>query len=76
MAFVDTSVALSTDARPAVVPFCPRMSPTPQRPANGVQVDSGLCSEPEVTLVLSAHCLDLSGLMACPATSPAYRCWS
>ena len=72
VAFVDTAVTLSTDARPHIVPFCPRMSPTPQQPENGVQVDSGLSTEPEVTLVLSAHCLDLSGLAACPATSPAY----
>jgi hypothetical protein len=48
------------------------MSPTPQQPENGVQVDSGLRTEPTVTLSLSAHCLDLHGLTACPATAPAY----
>jgi hypothetical protein len=72
VAFWDTSVTLSTDARPFLVPFCPRMSPTPQQPENGVQVDSGLRTEPTVTLSLSAHCLVLHGLTACPATSPAY----
>ena len=73
VALVGTSVVLSTDARPAVVPFCPRMSPTPQRPANGVQVDSGLSSEPTaVTLPLSTRCLDLHGLIACPASAPEY----
>jgi hypothetical protein len=48
------------------------MSPTPQQPENGVQVDSGLRTEPTVSLSLSAHCLVLHGLTACPATSPAY----
>jgi len=48
------------------------MSPTPQQPENGVQVDSGLRTEPTVTLSLSALCLVLHGLTACPATSPAY----
>jgi hypothetical protein len=72
VAFVGTSVTLSTDARPFLVPFCPFISPTPQQPENGVQVDSGLRTEPTVTLSLSAHCLVLHGLTACPATSPAY----
>jgi len=48
------------------------MSPTAQQPENGVQVDSGLRTEPTVRLSLSAHCLVLHGLTACPATSPAY----
>jgi len=65
-------VTLSTDARPFLVPFCPRMTPTPQQPENGVQVDSGLRTEPTVTLNLSPHCLVLDGLTACPATAPAY----
>ena len=44
--------------RPPLAPsLCPRMSPTPQQPENGVQVDSGLRTEPTVTLSLSAHCL-------------------
>jgi hypothetical protein len=72
VAFWDTIVTLSTDARPLLLPPCPRMSPTPQQPENGVQVDSGLRTEPMVTLSLSAHCLVLHGLTACPATSPAY----
>jgi hypothetical protein len=72
VAFWDTIVTLSTDARPLLLPPCPRMSPTPQQPENGVQVDSGLRTEPMATLSLSAHCLVLHGLTACPATSPAY----
>ena len=42
VAFVVTSVTLSTDAHRFLVPFCPRMSPTPLLPENGVQIDSGL----------------------------------
>ena len=71
VAFADTTVTLSTDARPLLLPPCPRIQPTPQQPENGVQVDSGLRTEPTVTLSLSAHCLDLHGLTSCPATSPA-----
>ncbi len=72
VAFVGTTVTLSTDVRPFVVPLCPRALPTPQQPNNAVQVDSGLRTEPTVTLSFSTHCLDLHGLTACPATSPAY----
>ena len=72
VAFAGTTVTLSTDARRAPLAFCPRMVPTPRQPENGVQVDSGLRTEPTVTLSLSAHCLVLHGLTACPATSPAY----
>ncbi len=72
VAFAGTTVTLSTDRRRLLAVFCPRMSPTPQQPENGVQVDSGLRTEPTVTLSLSAHCLVLHGLTACPATSPAY----
>ena len=72
VAFVGTTVTLSTDARPFLVPFCPRMTPTPQQPENGVQIDSGLRTEPTVTLSFLAHCLVLHGLTACPASSPVY----
>lgn len=72
VAFSDTAVILSTDARPLLRPPCPLFSPTPQQPANGVQVDSGLSTEPTVMLSFSAHCLDLHGLTTCPAISPAY----
>ena len=65
-------VTLSTDQRLYVVPFCPVTLPRPQQPESGVQVDSGLRTEPNVTLSFSHHCLDLHGLTACPATSPAY----
>jgi hypothetical protein len=72
VAFADTLVTLSTDARPVLLPPCPLIQPTPQQPENGVQVDSGLRTEPTVTLSLSARCLDVHGLTACPASSPAY----
>ena len=72
VAFVGTTVTLSTDARPVVLPFCPRTAPTALQPDNGVQVDSGLRTEPTVTLSFPTHCLSLHGLTACPATSPAY----
>jgi outer membrane protein assembly factor BamB len=72
VAFASTTVTLSTDARPFLVPSCAPVSPTPQQSENGVQVDSGLRTEPTLTLPFSAHCLDLHGLTACPATSPAY----
>jgi hypothetical protein len=72
VAFADTTVTLSTDARPPLLAFCPRMTPTPQQPENGVQVDSGLRTEPTVTLSLSPHCLVLHSLTVCPATSPAF----
>jgi hypothetical protein len=39
---------------------------------DGVQVDLGSHLQFHVTLSFSAHCLDLHGLTACPATSPAY----
>ncbi len=72
VAFASTTVTLSTDVRPMLLPPCPYFPPTPQQPENGVQVDSGLRTEPMVTLSLSAHCLVLHGLTTCPATSPAY----
>jgi hypothetical protein len=72
VAFAGTTVTLSTDRHRLLAVFCPRMSPTPQQSENGVQVDSGLRTEPTVTLSLSAHCLVIHGLTACPATSPAY----
>ena len=72
VAFASTTVTLSTDVRPMLLPPCAYFPPTPQQPENGVQVDSGLRTEPMVTLSFSAHCLVLHGLTACPATSPAY----
>jgi hypothetical protein len=69
--FVNTTVTLSTDVGPLHYP-CALPQPTVQPMENGVQVDSGLRTEPMVTLSISAHCLDLHGLTACPATSPAY----
>ena len=72
VAFASTTVTLSTDVRPMLLPPCAYLPPTPQQPENGVQVDSGLRTEPMVTLSFSDHCLVLHGLTACPATSPAY----
>jgi hypothetical protein len=72
VAFWETAVVLSTDARRILVPACPLERPFPQQPVDGVQVDSGLKTEPMITLTISKHCLSLHGLTACPATSPAY----
>jgi hypothetical protein len=72
VAFLSTTVTLSTDVRPMLLPPCPYFPPTPQQPENGVQVDSGLRTEPMVTLSFSNHCLVLHSLTACPASSPAY----
>jgi len=72
VAFSDTTVTLSTDARALLLPPCPLIPPTPQQPENGVQIDSGLRTEPTVTLSFSARCLDMHGRTACPASSPAY----
>lgn len=72
VAFLSTTVTLSTDVRPMLLPPCPYFPPTPQQPENGVQVDSGLRTEPMVTLSFSDHCLVLHSLTACPASSPAY----
>jgi hypothetical protein len=72
VAFPATTVTLSTDERPLLVPPCAYIPPYAHQPENGAQVDSGLRAEPLVTLSSSTHCLDLLGLTACPATSPAY----
>jgi hypothetical protein len=72
VAFWETAVVLSTDAHRMILPACPLERPFPQQPVDGVQVDSGLKTEPMITLVFSDHCLNLHGLTACPATSPAY----
>ena len=72
VAFSGTTVTLSTDACPMLLPPCAYLLPLPQEPVNGVQVDSGLRTEPMVTLAFPARCLDLHGLAACPATLPPY----
>ena len=72
VALASPTVTLSTDVRPMLLPPCAYFPPTPQQPENGVQVDSGLRTEPMVTLSFSAHCLVLHGLTSCPTTSPAY----
>ena len=72
VAFPSTTVTLSTDAHPLPIYYCPVIPPTPEQPENGVQVDSGLRSEPMLTISFSDRCLSLNGLTACPATSPAY----
>ena len=69
--FLDTTLTLSTDLRPLHFP-CALPAPTAQPMANGVQVDSGLRTEPLVTLSFSKRCLKFHGLTACPATTPAY----
>ena len=70
--FSQSAVTLSTDTRPIEFPSCPYIPPIPKHPSDGVQVDSGLRVEPIVPLSFSAHCLDLHGLTACPASSPGY----
>ena len=72
MAFSSVTVTLSTDAHPYPVLYCPEIPRTAEQPKDGVQVDAGLRTEPQVTLSFSTHCLNLGGLTACPATSPAY----
>jgi hypothetical protein len=72
VALSSTTVTLSTDAHPLPIYYCPVIPPTPQQPENGLQVDSGLSTEPMVTLSFSNRCLSLHGLIVCPATSPAY----
>jgi hypothetical protein len=72
VAFWQTAVVLSTDARRMIVPACPLERPFPQPPLNSVQVDSGLQTEPMLTLSFSTYCLSLHGLRTCPAISPAY----
>jgi hypothetical protein len=72
VAFWQTAVVLSTDVRPVIDAACPLIRQTPLNPLNGTQVDSGLTTEPLVTLVRTRRCLDPQGLIACPATSPGY----
>ena len=67
-----TSVLLSNDAWHWLLPPCGYRKPVYQVPESGVQVDSGLRTEPQLALSFPKHCLDLHGLTACPATSPAY----
>jgi hypothetical protein len=71
VAFFSTILTLSTDVRPLHFP-CALSAPTAEQPENGVQVDSGLRTEPTLTLSFPKHCLGLHGLTACPTTSPAY----
>ena len=69
------SVTLSTDQHRAVF-HCgpPDVSQTPE---DGVRVDAGYqtlsqLAEQGLRLTFSTHCLNLHGLTACPALSPAY----
>ena len=74
VAFFASGVTLSTDTHLLPPNACAvgAYSNAPQLPMDGVQVDSGSHLQFHVTLSFSAHCLDLHGLTACPATSPAY----
>ena len=71
LAFFSTQVTLSSDAQKLIIPFCPRSGDSPQPPANGLQIDSGLQTEPLVSLSFS-RCWSVRGLTVCPASSPAY----
>jgi len=73
VAFGQTEVSLSTDARPFIRNFmCALLPPTPYVAADTVQVDSGLQGSPFVTLSFSIRCLKLHGLTICPSVTPAF----
>ena len=74
VAFLVSGVTLSTDQHLLPPPACAKGSyeNAPQPPMNGAQVDSGSHVQFHVSLSFPKHCLDLHGLTACPATSPAY----
>ncbi len=74
VAFPAPGVTLSTDQHRLRPPTCTGESYgyAPQPPMNGAQVDSGGHFRFLATLSFAKHCLDLYGLSACPATSPAY----
>ena len=70
-------VVLSTDRFLAGFSCSARRNPGPVYPGDGVEVDAGSDTLSELAmeglhLAFSKHCLDLHGLIACPATSPAY----
>jgi hypothetical protein len=68
-----TEVALSTDQRPFPVPACPMVAPPEARqPVGAVEVDAGNRYGFPIAISFSNHCLHLHGLIACPATAPAY----
>jgi len=69
------SAPTSTFCRPTHVPSG-RTRTRRSFPMDGVQVDSGSHLQFHVTLSFSAHCLDLHGLTACPATHPRTPCSS
>ena len=71
VAFFSTQVTLSSDAQKLLIPSCPFSGDSPQPPAKGVQIDSGLQTEPLVSLSFS-RCWSVQGLTVCPASSPAY----
>ena len=74
VAFFASGLTLSTDMHLLPPNACASgaYSNAPQLPTDGVQVDSGSHLQFHVTPSFSARCLDLHGLTACPATSPAY----
>lgn len=70
--FTSTEVVLSTDLRPFPEAACLILPPTkPQPPIDGIEVDAGNVTGFPIALSFSKHCLDLHGLTACPATTPA-----
>jgi hypothetical protein len=73
VSFTNTEVVLSTDERAFPVGVgCPNYFQMPQQPNDGVEVDGGSDIQFPFRLLFSNHCLDLHGLTACPATTPAY----
>ena len=71
---LSSGVTLSTDLHLLPPPSCPAETDpdAPQPPMDGVQVDSGPRVRFLVKMSFPTKCLDLHGLTACPATSPAY----
>jgi hypothetical protein len=73
VAFSQTEVSLSSDARPFIQNYmCVVLHPTPYVVADTVQVDSGLQGDPFVTLSFPTHCLKVHGLTVCPSATPDY----
>lgn len=73
VAFTNPEVTLSTDRRRFPIVSCLASPDWPRQPDDGVEVDAGnFSSNLPVALSFSRNCLHISGLTACPATSPSY----
>ncbi len=73
VAFSQTEVSLSSDARPFIQNYmCVVFRPTPFVTADTVQVDSEMQGDPFVTLSFPTRCLEVHGLTVCPSATPEY----